>query len=97
MAYFSEKDYFLKTAKVFGADIEPARKALIRKGFDGYNLNRELGYLEFPVQKIRALRELPLEVGISYGVLETRGRDKVLRELKVALTTPQSFDIEKDV
>jgi len=94
--YFSERDYFLKSAKVFGGDIAVVKKLFNAYSFDRYTLNTELGYLEFPIGKIKWLRKLNVEVGISTQIQEQRQGELLLRELKIDWTTPQLFDLEKD-
>lgn len=96
-AYFSERDYFIKTAKVFGDDISPVLQFFKRTHYDHYQLNDELGYLEFHPRKIHSLRHMQIAIGISYNIFEKRGLETVLRELKIALTTPQLFDFERDL
>ena len=95
--YFSQKDYFLKSAKVFGESIPPVQQAFDKAGYHGYRLNREQGYLEFHVSQIKHLKKLEIEIGISSNVMETRGHDLVRRELQVDVTTPQSFRLTTDV
>lgn len=95
--YFSQRDYFLKSAKVFGDSIDPVRQALERAGYRGADHNRELGYLEFPVDWIRALKKMDIEIGISSNVIETRDGERVMRELKVDVTTPQTFRLSTDI
>ena len=54
---------------------------------------------EFHVNQIPRLAELGLdvEVGLSTSTLEEREDGTVLRELKIDLTTPQQFDLHRDV
>ncbi len=94
---FSEKDYFLKSAKVFGEDIAIVEKAFRMKGFDRYDLYPERNYLEFPVRKISLLKKVDVEIAISTNIREDRDGEKVLRELRVDWTTPQSFEPDKDL
>lgn len=96
-SHFSEKDFFLKSAKVFGSDIPQAQKRLRRQGGNGYTINREHGFIEFHVSRIEDLKGLDIEVGISSSVMETREDGQYLRELKVDLTYPDVFDLETDV
>lgn len=95
--YFSPSDYFLKTAKVFGADIRKARKALRGQPDSHYRLDPDHNCLELHVNQIEALKRLEVEVGLSYNVMETREDGRYLRELKVALVRPESFDPNNDV
>ncbi len=93
----SGKDFFLKTAKVFGKDIPQVKEALQRKRKAAYQEQTDYGYLEFNLRHIRDLTNLEIEVGISTNVLEQRAGEQVMRELKVDLTTPQVFDLSSDL
>jgi len=95
--YFSQKDYFLKSAKVFGADILPVRQIFDASNYENYLLSEEHSYLEFHVDKIGTLKKLDIEIGISTNILEKRADGLVLRELKVDVTTPKIFQMTKDV
>jgi pyruvate formate-lyase activating enzyme-like uncharacterized protein len=96
-ARVSNKDYFIKTAKVFGDDIPAALRTFKRINYHHYTLNQDYGYLEFHVNKIKALTKENLEVGIAYYVSENRNGEQMLRELKVDYTTPRSFNLYKDI
>ena len=96
-AYFSQRDYFLKTAKVFGEDVPLVKEFFDRKGMKEYQVNQEQDYLEFHVSKVRSLRKLDIEVGISSNVVENRNGEMVIRELKVDVTKPKTFQLSKDV
>ncbi len=89
--HFSQKDYFIKSAKVFGEDIPPVLACFEKERFDQYQLDREQGCLEFPVDKVSLLRKLDVEVGLAYYVLENRDGERALRELKVDSINPASF------
>jgi uncharacterized protein len=96
LLYFSQKDYFLKSAKVFGPDAEAVEKLFERKGLSDYVVNDADGQeLEFHVNKIRLLKDLPIELGISSQVVEQRDGETVVRELKLDVTTPQSFKMSE--
>lgn len=95
--YFSQRDYFLKTAKVFGEDVPAVRQVFDKAGYRDYAINEEHGSLEFHVNRISSLKKLEIAIGISSHVIETRENGQVLRELKVDITTPQTFRLSKDV
>ncbi len=96
LLYFSQKDYFLKSAKVFGPEAEAVEKLFEKKGLHEYARNEADGdELEFHVNKIRLLKDLPIEVGISTQVLEERDGGMVLRELRLDVTTPQAFKMSE--
>jgi pyruvate formate-lyase activating enzyme-like uncharacterized protein len=93
--FFSHKDYFLKSAKVFGGDIPLVIEAFKKMGYQDYQYNQEHDYLEFHVRQIHSLRKLDIEVGVSSMVVETRNAEKYYREVCIDLTTPQSFDLKE--
>lgn len=95
----SPRDYFLKSAKVFGNDGERVKIAFRRQGFKGFVENAHLGYVEFPPAKVRDLAPgLPnLEVAISSGVMESREDGRYLREVKVDLVRPGTFDPDTEL
>ncbi len=95
--YLSPKDYFLKSAKVFGKDIRQVLGVFAQTGYANYELSREHHYLEFHVDQMATLRALQVEVGLATSLMEDRGDGEYLRELRVDLTTPQIFDINTDV
>lgn len=95
--HLSERDYFLKSAKVYGADIAKVLRILRRKRVKRYVHNQEYDYLEFHVDDIKRLGQLNVEIGISYSLFEQRPDGQYLRELKVDLTYPTSFDREQDI
>jgi len=97
--HFSNQDYLLKSAKVFGDDIPRVFNAFRSLGYHDFTRSQKPRYLEFHVNQIPRLAELGLdvEVGLSTSTLEEREDGTVLRELKIDLTTPQQFDLHRDV
>ena len=95
--YFSQHDYFLKTAKVFGEDIPAVQKVFDKSGYRDYVISEQHNTLEFHVNQISTLKKLNIDVGISSQVIETRNNEEVMRELKVDVTTPQTFRLSTDV
>jgi uncharacterized protein len=94
---FSQTDYFLKTAKVFGADIAPVQAFFEKTGYTDYEVNQAHNYLEFYVSQISALKKLDIEIGLSSNVCETRDGARYIRELQVDFTTPQTFRLSADI
>ena len=94
----SPNDYFLKTAKVFGADREPVRQLLsaLRVRFQD---DSENDFLAFHPRDIALLVSAfpDMEVAISYALREQREEGPVLRELRLDLTTPAAFDAATDL
>jgi uncharacterized protein len=85
------------SAKVFSKDIAPVKKFFQKAGYMDYEVNEEYNYLEFHVSQIRTLKKLDIEIGLSSNVSETREGERYIRELKVDVTTPQTFRISADV
>jgi hypothetical protein len=100
MHYLSGRDYFLKSAKVFGDDAPRVLKVLRKTGERHYHMDDKRGFLEFPLRRIADLTDMDrnrgVEVGISYSVREIRDGEPVLRELKVDLAHPSQFDLSAD-
>lgn len=93
--YLSPKDHFLKSAKVFGEDIAPVKRVFESNGYAAYRTHEDQDSIEFHVKKIKLLKALDVEVGISTSVREVRDGESVLRELKLDVTTPRSFKLSE--
>jgi uncharacterized protein len=96
LLYFSKKDYFLKSAKVFGKDIPVVKSKLNKIKGIKFHHSEEHDFLEFQIHKIKELKGLNVEVGISSNIMETREDGNYLRELKVDLCYPDQFDFAMD-
>ncbi|MGE4272626.1 MAG: radical SAM protein [Desulfitobacterium sp.] len=94
---FSPRDYFFKSAKVFGEDIEKVLKVFKKKKVTDYQINQDYNFLEFHISQIKHLKDLDLEVGISSNVMEHREDGNYMRELKIDLVYPKYFDIRIDI
>lgn len=97
LMFFSPTEYFFKSAKVFGEDIEKVQKVFKKKNISQFQINTDYQFLEFHVSQIKLLKDLDIEIGISSNIMETREDGKYLRELKIDLTYPKTFDLKKDV
>ncbi|GFN23809.1 MAG: radical SAM protein [Thermoanaerobacteraceae bacterium] len=95
--HFSPRDYFIKSAKVFGGDIPRVLRVFKKRNYRWYNLNKTFQFLEFHVNQVKELKGLEVEVGISTSVMEEREDGSYLRELKIQLTWPEIFDPAADV
>jgi len=81
--YTFDDDYFLRSAKVFGDDIQPVLEVFKRRKFKDYFLNEELNYLEFPLAQLSQLKDLSVEIAVSTNVIEERPDGNYLRELRL--------------
>ncbi len=96
---FSERDYFWKTVKAYGADISRVRRALRGQPAGLRRASDDGTCLELHPSQVAALRAagLDVELGLSFNILEARADGQYLRELKLALIRPATFDCEHDV
>ena len=96
-ATLSRKDFFIKTAKVFGEDIARVKPLLYKGRGVSFDLDKVHNVLAFHPEHIALLKSLDVQIGISTNVMETRQDGAYLRELVVDLTTPQTFDYVQDI
>jgi uncharacterized protein len=97
LMYFSPTDYFFKSAKVFGKDIDKVKKVFKKKNMTQFQVNTDYQFIEFHVSQIKLLKDLEIEIAISSNVMENREDGKYLRELKIDLAYPKIFDFKKDI
>ena len=88
----SEKDFYLKTVKAFGDDAICARKIFDAHRATQYIADEENGYIRFSPDCARLLRETDMELAVSYNVREMRGREEVIRELRLDYAKASDFD-----
>ena len=90
----SPHDYFLKSAKVFGADRDIAGRILRAAGIRDLVRDKRTSSLEFPLSAVPLLaEEAPdMPVAASFAIAEQRAEGTVLRELMLQSTTPATFD-----
>lgn len=96
---FSERDYFLKSVKAFGKDADLIERFLVEKGLENYRKDSEDRLIEFPPSYVSRLRRSfpKLQLGLSYHVITGEGDAVALRELRLDLITPKTFNLGKDV
>lgn len=82
---FSGRDYFLKSYKAFGDDVEPVLDALRRAGEARYRVDPQVPNVEFHPEALEAVRPAVRsgELGLCRHVVEERDGEVVLRELAV--------------
>jgi len=95
----SPRDFFLKSAKVFGADRDAASRILRDAGITGLVRNKKASSLEFPLSAVPLLADSApdMPVAMSICIAEMRGDEPVLRELALQVTTPATFDYATDL
>ena len=87
----SEKDFYLKTVKVFGKDICRAERIFRAHQRTDYQLDRERGFVQFSPECALLLKKKELQLGISYNIREFRERESVIRELRLDLEEAAEF------
>ena len=91
----SEKDFYLKTVKVFGKDISRAERIFRAHHRTDYQLDREQGFLQFSPECAQLLKKTDMQLGISYNIREFRERESVIRELRLDLEAAADFRPEE--
>ena len=92
----SGQDYFLKSAKAFGDDVTAVVQAL-RDAKVGFTVDSKYGFVEFPLAAIPHLAGLDVELAVSTKVMEADDEGLRLREVKLELARPATFDPELDI
>ena len=95
--YFSERDFFLKSAKAFGGDVSPVRTILNQRGASNIYQDTERQYIEFNPVYIPALKVLDIDLALSYSVVEKRSDGEYIREVNVDLIHPNEYDPATDL
>ena len=80
---FSDNDFFIKSAKVFGNDIVIVLKQLQKQGVLDFEQDENFDSLQFPMFAIKYLDRTSVDVAICSYVSEIRENKEVLREVKV--------------
>ena len=95
----SPRDYFLKSAKVFGADRDVAGRILRAESVRDLARDKRTSSLEFPLSAVPLLAdEAPhMPVAVSFAIAEQRPEGSVLRELMLQSTTPSTFNYASDL
>jgi len=93
--YFSDKDFYLKSVLAFGADAKRVRDVLKRKNEIPYDYNAETGVIRFHPEGARQLKGYPMELAVSYSVMELREGCPVARELRLDYTTANEINVDE--
>lgn len=94
--YFSDKDFFIKTLKGYGDDIDKIKEVLDENGCEHYIYNKSDGFIEFSPKFAEYLKDMEMELGLSYRAadIDEKGR-KVLLELRIDMIKPSDFSIDE--
>ncbi len=89
---FSEKDFFIKTAKGYGQDIEWIKEKLDEAGCDHYIFNNSSKFIEFSPELVPLLKERDMELALTYQAVDfDEEGNKVLREVQIDMINPKTF------
>ncbi|WP_313800735.1 radical SAM protein [Cytobacillus sp.] len=90
---FSNRDYFFKTAKVFGKDKQKAI-AILKKNKVSYKINQQYDFIQFPVEAIKLLSEVNVEIAIVSCIIEFNNNERITKEVSIDWTTAALFQLE---
>lgn len=88
---FSSRDYFYKTAKVFGDEKELVQKRLEEVGVP-FIRDEEVDFIQFPVNAIDFLKGKDIELAIVSNVVDNQMNEQVIREVSIDWTTTTLFE-----
>lgn len=93
--YFSENDFFIKSVKGYGDDIDTIKRVLDENGCKHYIYNTSDRFIEFSPIYAKYLKDNDIELGLAYMAADTDedGR-RILRELQIDLLRTADFRLE---
>ena len=86
----SERDFYLKTVKVFGRDVGEAERLFRAKHRSDWR--SEGDYLQCAPACATLLKKKDMELGISYNIREFRDGEAVIRELRIDPVHASDYD-----
>lgn len=90
----SDKDFFIKIARVYSPNIDKVTGYLEFADPGGYQATAD--YVEFHPRHISGLREVE-EVALTYNIAERTDKCSQMREVKIDLIDPRAFDYDHDI
>lgn len=92
---FSNRDYYFKTAKIFGKDIRKAVN-ILEKNYISFKVNQQYDFIQFSVDAIQYLQDAKVEIAVVSCIVEFENKERIIKEVSVDWTTPALFQL-KDV
>lgn len=89
------EDFFLKAAKVFDGDVAVVRGILDGAGVGEYAVDPDEEALLFGLQHLGLLSGADVVPVVSYSVIERKGGDEMIRELKLAAVGGKSEETSR--
>jgi pyruvate formate-lyase activating enzyme-like uncharacterized protein len=87
----SERDFFFKTAKVFGKEQKKVVSILSQHQI-AFELNKMYDYIQFPTNAIKLLGTNNINIVISSNVVEMEHNEILIHEVNIEWTTPLLFE-----
>ena len=82
---FDEEDFFMKTAKVYGPDVEPAKLLLGDAGCSEFYYDDEEDSLAFAPRFLKVLEGSSMQPALAFNVMESADGESFLREVGLKL------------
>lgn len=94
--YFSKNDFFIKTVKGYGNDIDIIKSRLDEANVIHYHYNNSDKFIEFSPIYVELLKDLDMELALNYLILDyDKVGNKLLREVAIDVINPTTFSIEE--
>ncbi|WP_168205912.1 radical SAM protein [Geobacter sp. FeAm09] len=90
----SDKDFFIKIARAYNTNAKKVKKYLDKVAPGSYQLAGD--YLEFHPRHISGLTGID-EIALTCNVVERTNNGSQMREIKIDLVTPATFDYASDI
>ena len=91
--HFPNKDYYFKTAKVFGKDMKKVKDILEQNQSTVLSINSQIMTIfNFRLIQSKNLGKNNIDLVISSNVVEFDGNDNNIREVNIEWTTPVLFE-----
>jgi pyruvate formate-lyase activating enzyme-like uncharacterized protein len=92
--YLSEHDFFIKTARAYGADAIMVKEKLDGNRVKHYFFDKPNKRIDFSVKNIPMLKGCGIELGISYMVCVGSAKGTFLKEIAVNKSDTESFSMD---
>jgi hypothetical protein len=92
LEYFSEKDFFVRTAVAYGEDANKVKEILDRENRKNYNKSQKT--IEFPLDDIPLLKGSNMQIGIVVMALDSVDGKACVREIAIHIADTESFSMD---
>ena len=88
----SQKDFYLKTVKIFGNDMAYAEQMMKKHNRKEFRMDRKNGFMQLSPACALLLKGTGMEMAVSYNVCEMREGEICVRELRLDIANADDFD-----